>query len=73
MNTGIVKWFDPKMGYGFITGDNGRDVFVHQSMIVMNGYRTLEADQRVTYEVETGEKGEQAVSVRLEEEKEEEA
>lgn len=61
--TGKVKWFNGAKGYGFITGDDGTEVFVHFSSIVCDGYKTLEDGQAVNYEVTDGEKGPQAVNV----------
>lgn len=66
MQHGIVKWFDPVKGYGFITGDDGNDVFVHQSNILMKGFRFLEIGQRVDYQVEPTEKGNKAINVVVE-------
>ncbi len=62
---GKVKWFNAKKGYGFITTDEGNDVFVHFSGIVVDGYKTLNEDQRVSFEIIDGEKGPQAVKVEL--------
>jgi CspA family cold shock protein len=62
--TGTVKWFNPDKGYGFITQDNGPDVFVHFSAIQGEGYRNLEENQQVEFEVTQGEKGPQATNVR---------
>lgn len=61
--TGKVKWFNAAKGYGFITGDDGKEVFVHFSAIVQEGYKSLEDGQAVNYEVTEGEKGPQAVNV----------
>ena len=61
--TGKVKWFNAAKGYGFITGDDGKEVFVHFSAIVADGYKTLDEGQEVEYEVNDGEKGPQAVNV----------
>jgi len=66
MQQGIVKWFDPVKGYGFITGDDGKDAFVHQSNILMKGFRLLEIGQRVSYQVEPEEKGNKAINVIVE-------
>ena len=55
MNTGVVKWFNSSKGYGFITNDaNGEDVFVHFSAIQVDGFKTLEEGQKVTFDVESG-------------------
>ena len=66
MQRGVVKWFDPVKGYGFIAGDDGNDVFIHQSNILMKGFRNLEVGQRVIYQVESTEKGNKAVNVVVE-------
>lgn len=63
MATGIVKWFDGKKGYGFISQENGEDVFVHYSSIDGQGFRTLKEGERVEFEVTRGEKGLQATKV----------
>lgn len=63
MQQGVVKWFDPEKGYGFIAGEDGKDLFVHQSNILMKGFRKLEIGQRVSYQVETTEKGDNAINV----------
>lgn len=60
---GKVKWFDAKKGYGFLKTDAGHDIFVHYSAIVGDGYKTLEAEQRVVFEVVQGRKGMQAENV----------
>ena len=61
--TGTVKWFDASRGYGFVTRDGGTDVFVHQSAIQIEGYRSLAEGQRVEFEVEQGPKGAKANNV----------
>jgi CspA family cold shock protein len=61
--TGTVKWFDATRGYGFVARENGVDVFVHQSAIQSEGYRTLTEGQRVEFEVEQGPKGAKAANV----------
>lgn len=61
---GTVKWFNATKGYGFIAPDDGtKDVFVHHSAIQMEGYKTLEENERVEFGVENGPKGPQAVNV----------
>lgn len=64
MPTGTVKWFRNEKGYGFITGEDGQDVFVHFSAIQMDGFKTLEEGQKVTFEVTQGPKGLQASNVK---------
>lgn len=65
MAQGIVKWFNAEKGYGFISPDDGnRDVFVHYTEIEGNGFRTLEEDQRVEYELNQSDKGLEATGVR---------
>ncbi len=64
MPQGTVKWFSPQKGYGFISGDDGQDVFVHYTAIAGEGFRTLEQGQRVEFEVAEGRKGLQANNVR---------
>ncbi len=61
--TGVVKWFDSKKGYGFISVEGGDDVFVHFSSIRSDGYKTLDEGQKVEFETEHGPKGLQAVDV----------
>ncbi|AGM02974.1 cold-shock protein [Amycolatopsis sp. MJM2582] len=64
MTQGTVKWFNSEKGFGFITPDNGGgDVFVHYSEIKGNGFRTLEENARVEFEIGQGAKGPQATSV----------
>ncbi|MCS7174398.1 cold-shock protein [Pseudothermotoga sp.] len=63
MYNGTVKWFDAKKGYGFITRDNGEDVFVHFSAIRTDGFKTLREGQKVQFEIQQGSKGPQAVNV----------
>jgi CspA family cold shock protein len=65
MATGTVKWFNAEKGYGFITQDGGGpDVFAHFSAIQATGYRTLEENQRVEFEITQGPKGPQADQIR---------
>ena len=61
--TGTVKWFNGSKGYGFISREDGEDVFVHYSAIQTEGFRTLEEGQRVEFTVERGPKGLQAANV----------
>lgn len=63
MEHGTVKWFNAEKGYGFITREDGSDVFVHFSAIQGDGYKTLEEGQAVTFEVEDSDRGSQAVNV----------
>jgi CspA family cold shock protein len=65
MANGTVKWFSDQKGYGFITPDDGgKDVFVHQSAIDANGFRSLAEGAKVSYEIEQGPKGPSAANVR---------
>ena len=67
MSTGTVKWFNDSKGYGFITPDGGgKDLFAHFSAIQDSGFKTLKEAQRVTFDVTTGPKGEQATNIRPE-------
>jgi CspA family cold shock protein len=63
MANGIVKWFNERKGYGFIEQDEGPDVFVHHSGINATGFKSLNEGDRVTFEVEEGDKGPRAVNV----------
>jgi len=63
MTEGIVKWFDNKKGYGFIKREEGDDVFVHYSAIQGEGFKTLNQDEKVSFEIVEGPKGLQASSV----------
>lgn len=62
---GTVKWFNAEKGYGFISQENGEDLFVHYSQIQSNGYRTLEEGAKVEFEITQGRKGLQASTVIL--------
>lgn len=64
VETGTVKWFDAAKGYGFITRNKGKDVFVHFSSIIGDGYKSLAEGDTVEFEVEQGQKGLQAVKVK---------
>ena len=63
MNKGTVKWFNAEKGYGFITGEDGNDVFVHFSAITGDGFKTLNEGQEVTFDTEEGPRGLQAKNV----------
>ena len=63
MNKGTVKWFNNQKGYGFISDEEGNDVFVHYSGLNMEGFKSLEEGQDVEYDVTEGAKGPQAVNV----------
>lgn len=63
MAEGKVKWFNEKKGFGFIESDEGGDVFVHYSAIQGSGFRTLYEGQRISFDVEQGDKGPSAVNV----------
>ncbi|MBI4982740.1 MAG: cold-shock protein [Candidatus Omnitrophica bacterium] len=63
MARGTVKWFSDQKGYGFITPENGKDVFVHHSMIQGEGYKSLAEGAQVEFNIEQGPKGEQATNV----------
>ena len=63
MKNGTVKWFNADKGYGFITGEDGNDVFVHFSAIQTDGFKTLEEGQKVTFDEESSDRGPQAANV----------
>jgi CspA family cold shock protein len=65
MPKGQVKWFSEKKGYGFITQEDGNDVFVHYSAITAEGFRTLREGDEVEFEISQGEKGLQATDVKV--------
>ncbi len=61
--TGTVKWFNAEKGFGFISRDNGDDVFVHFSAIQGDGYKSLDEGQAVSFDITRGAKGDQATNV----------
>jgi CspA family cold shock protein len=65
MAEGKVKWFNEKKGFGFIESDEGGDIFVHYSAIQNPGFRTLTENQRVSFDIEQGQKGPAATNVKI--------
>lgn len=65
METGTVKFFNAEKGYGFISVDGGKDVFVHFTGIAADGYKSLQDGQRVTFEIVTEDRGDKAVNVQV--------
>lgn len=65
MKKGTVKWFNGQKGFGFISDEKGEDIFVHFSGLAMDGYKTLDEGQSVTYDVTEGPRGLQAVNVHI--------
>ena len=65
MSKGTVKWFNNQKGYGFITAEDGKEVFVHFSGLNMEGFKTLEAGAAVEFDITDGAKGPQAVNVEV--------
>ena len=65
MVNGTVKWFNAEKGFGFISKDDGEDIFAHYSQINTDGYKTLEEGQKVTFEVVKGPKGYQAENITI--------
>ena len=63
MNNGTVKWFNADKGFGFITGEDGNDVFAHFSAIQSDGFTTLDEGQAVTFDTEEGPRGLQATNI----------
>lgn len=65
MAQGVVKWFNDKKGFGFITTSEGKDCFVHHTSILGDGFKTLAEGASVSFEIEKGEKGPKAVQVKV--------
>jgi len=65
MAQGKVKWFNEKKGIGFITKDDGKDVFVHFSAIQSEGFKTLRQEQQVQFDIEGSPKGDRAINVKV--------
>ncbi len=63
MSEGKVKWFNPRKGYGFIDGPDGSDIFVHYTSITSDGYKSLDEDDLVSFDIVEGEKGLRAENV----------
>ena len=63
MNNGTVKWFNSDKGFGFITGEDGTDVFAHFSAIQTDGFKTLDEGQKVSFDIEEGPRGQQAANI----------
>jgi len=63
MKTGTVKWFNAEKGFGFITTEDGKDIFVHFSAIQGDGFKSLDEGQKVSFDIVKGDKGEQAANV----------
>ena len=61
---GTVKWFNKEKGFGFITGEDGKDIFAHFSQIQKDGFKTLNENEEVTYDVIEGQKGPQAANIK---------
>ena len=62
---GTVKWFNQEKGFGFITGEDGKDIFAHFSQIQKDGFKTLNENEEVTYDVIEGQKGPQAANITI--------
>ena len=65
MNNGIVKWFNNEKGFGFISVEGGDDVFAHFSAINVDGFKTLEEGQKVSFDIVEGDKGPQAANITI--------
>ncbi len=65
MNKGTVKWFNAQKGFGFISDEQGNDVFVHYSGLAMDGFKSIDEGQTVTFDVTKGARGMQAVNVQI--------
>lgn len=65
MSTGKVKWFNADKGFGFITSDEGNDIFVHYTEIQGNGFRTLEEGAKVSFDIKTNDRGDHATNVNV--------
>ena len=63
MNNGTVKWFNADKGFGFITAEDGKDVFAHFSAIQSDGFKSLDEGQKVTFDIEQGDRGPQAANI----------
>jgi cold shock protein len=61
--TGTVKWFNSEKGFGFISGEDGKDIFAHFSQIKLEGYKSLQEGQKVSFDVTNGQKGPQAENI----------
>ena len=62
---GTVKWFNQDKGFGFITGEDGKEVFAHYSQIQKDGFKSLDENEEVTYDVIEGQKGPQAANIKV--------
>jgi CspA family cold shock protein len=65
MNKGTVKWFNSQKGFGFISDEQGNDIFVHYSGLAMDGFKSIDEGQSVTFDVTKGARGMQAVNVQI--------